>query len=303
MTRSHQRYRPLSLAAALLPLLAMPGHAEPRIHALTGVIDGHAVGGVTIDMVGNLYVGDFDDEVWKITPEGVRRVFATGFYGSSGNVIDNQGNLLQSNYYGDAITRLDRKGQAQPFATSGLSGPVGLAINRQTGEIFVANCRGNSIAKVSADGIVAPFARSDLFNCPNGVALDRKGNLYVVNFRDNKMLKVDPSGAVAAFAMVSSQGLGHLCFKEKGERFYVTAFHTHEIYEVTLQGEVKRILGNGERGMVDGAEAKARLSFPNGIACSAWYPRIYVNEFIGESAGSLPRRSIVREIDLDPPQS
>src|SRR5437762_9305625 len=85
---------------------------------------------------------------------------------------------------------------------------------------------------------------------------------------NNKMLKIDPKGVVTPFATISEKGLGHLCFKQ--DRFYVTAFESHEIYEVTLNGIVKRIVGNGDRGIVNGAGAKARLSFPNGIAFSPW---------------------------------
>jgi hypothetical protein len=55
------------------------------------------------------------------------------------------------------------------------------------------------------------------------------------------MLKIDPHGAVSLFAKISGQGLGHVCFKK--DRFYVTAFASHEIYEVTLQGKVKRLSG------------------------------------------------------------
>jgi DNA-binding beta-propeller fold protein YncE len=271
--------------------------AQTKIRSLTNVIEGHAVGGVTVDLVGNIYVADFGEYVWKITPEGKRDVFASGFYGASGNAIDNGGNLLQSNFYGNSITKIDRKGEAKPFVTSGLSGPVGIAINKQTGDVYVANCRGNSIAKIATDGTVSSFAKSDLFSCPNGISFDREGNLYVVNFRDNKMLKVDPKGFVAPFATISKKGLGHLCFKE--DRFYVTAFESHEIYEVTLDGTVKRILGDGNRGVVDGAAAKARLSFPNGIAYSPWGRRLYINEYVNDSESSLPRRTIVREITLE----
>ena len=85
--------------------------AQTKIRSLTGVIEGHAVGGVTTDLTGNIYVADFGDTVWKITPEGKRSVFASGLYGASGNAIDNEGNLLQSNFYGDSITKIDRKGQ------------------------------------------------------------------------------------------------------------------------------------------------------------------------------------------------
>ena len=182
---------------------------------------------------------------------------------------------MQANFYGDSITKVDRKGQTQPFAASGLSGPVGMAINRQTGDVFVANCRSNSIAEIAPDGTVSSFAQSQLFNCPNGISFVRGGNFYVVNFRDNKMLKVDQKGVVTPFATISQKGLGHLCFNE--DRFYVTAYDSHEIYEVRLDGTAKRILGNGQRGMVDGTGAKVRLSFPNGIACNSWARRLYIN--------------------------
>src|SRR5438552_4713699 len=290
------RSRALLFVFALL-FVAVSAHAETKIHALTKVIEGHSTGGVTVDALGNIYVADFGEIVWKITPEGKRDVFASGLYGASGNAIDHEGNLLQSNFYGDSIIKIDRKGQAQPFVTSGLSGPVGIAINKQTGDVFVANCRGNSIAKIATDGTVSSFAKSDLFSCPNGISFDREGNLYVVNFRDSKMLKVDPKGIVTPFATISEKGLGHLCFKE--DRFYVTAFHSHEIYEVTLDGTVKRILGDGKRGIVDGAAAKARLSFPNGIASSPWGRRLYINEYVNDSEASLPRRTIVSEVVLE----
>ena len=290
--------RSLALLFVLALLFATVSvRAQTEIRSLTNVIEGHGVGGVTTDLLGNIYVADFGEFVWKITPEGERQIFASGLYGASGNAIDNEGNLLQSNFYGNSITKIDRKGQAKPFVTSGLSGPVGIAIDRKTGDVYVANCRDNSIAKVAADGTVSPFAKSELFKCPNGISFDREGNLYVVNFRDNKMLKIDPKGVVTLFATISEKGLGHLCFKE--DRFYVTAFESHEIYEVMLDGTIKRILGNGKRGVVDGADAKARLSFPNGIAYSQWGHRLYINEYVNDSAGSLPRRAIVREILLE----
>jgi DNA-binding beta-propeller fold protein YncE len=285
------------LFASALLFAAGSVRAEIEIRSLTDVIVGHSTGGVTVDSLGNIYVADFGDVVWKITPDGQRHEFATGLYGASGNAIDKDGNLLQSNFYSDSITKIDRKGQTTPFITSGLSGPVGIAINKQTGDVYVANCRGNSIAKIAVDGTVSPFAKSELFKCPNGISFGPEGNLYVVNYRDNKMLKIDPKGMVAPFATVSEKGLGHLCFKE--DRFYVTASQSHSIYEVTLDGTAKRILGNGEREVVDGAGAKVRLSFPNGITVHPWARRLYINEFVNESTSSWPPRAIIREIILE----
>lgn len=271
--------------------------AQPEIRALTGIIEGHEVGGVAIDMIGNVYSADLGDIVWRITPEGQRAELASGMYGTSGNAIDNQGHLLQASFYADTITRIDRNGRATPFATHGLNRPAGIAIHRQTGDVYVANCGSNAIARIATDGSVSAFATSELFNCPYGIAFDRDGNLFAVNFRDNKLMKVDRTGIVTPFVTVSDKGLGYLCFKS--DRFYVTAFGAHEIYEVTPDKKVTRILGTGERGMVDGDAASARLSFPMGIACHPWAPRLYVNEDVNESGAVVPRRSIVRVITLE----
>lgn len=285
---------PMPIAIAALILASVCARAQVEIRSFTGNIEGHEVGGVTIDMIGNVYAADFGDIVWRITPEGERRELALGMYGTSGNAIDNQGNLLQASFYGDAITRIDRKGQATPFVTRGLNRPAGIAVDRQTGDVYVSNCRDNSVSRIAPDGTVAPFAKSALFNCPYGVAFDRERNLYVVNYQDNRMAKIDPQGTVAPFATISEKGLAHLCFK--GDRFYVTAFWSHAVYEVTLDKKVKRVLGNGERGIADGAGENARLAFPMGIACHPWAPRLYVNEDVNE--GALPRRSTVRVITL-----
>jgi DNA-binding beta-propeller fold protein YncE len=270
--------------------------AQLSIRALTPIIEGHQVGGVAIDLAGNLYVADFGDIVWRISPEGKREVFASGLYGTSGNAIDSQGNLLQSSYYGNFITKVDRLGHATPIVTSGLQGPVGIAIDGKSGDLYVANCNGNNIARIGSDGVVSTFAQGELLKCPNGIAFDRAGALYVANFRNNQVLKVDSAGQVNPFASVSSKGLGHLCFKK--DRFFVTAFESHEVYEVTLDGAVRRILGTGKRGLVDGGPAQARLSYPNGIACDPWAPRLYINEYVNDSPDGRPRRAIVREILL-----
>src|SRR6059058_1269751 len=98
------RSRALILVLGLF-FVAVSSHAETKIHALTKVIEAHIIGGVTVDALGNIYVADFGDIGWKITPEGKRDVFASGLYGASGNAIDHGGNLLQSNFYGDSVTK------------------------------------------------------------------------------------------------------------------------------------------------------------------------------------------------------
>ncbi|HEY6621573.1 MAG TPA: hypothetical protein VIY68_18665, partial [Steroidobacteraceae bacterium] len=100
-----------ALLALVLALFSANAHAQ-SIHPLTDIMEGHQVGGVTVDAVGNLFVADFGDLVWKIPPEGQPHIFAEGFYGSSGNAVDHLGNLFQSSYYGDFISKIDRTGHA-----------------------------------------------------------------------------------------------------------------------------------------------------------------------------------------------
>src|SRR5438270_4631776 len=94
-----KRSRTLLALLFVLALLfaAVSVRAETEIRSLTGIIEGHQVEGVTIDLVGNIYVADFGDLVWKITPEGERQEFASGRYGAAGIAIENEGKILQSN--------------------------------------------------------------------------------------------------------------------------------------------------------------------------------------------------------------
>ncbi|MET0532994.1 MAG: hypothetical protein ABW171_02115, partial [Steroidobacter sp.] len=132
------------------------------------------------------------------------------------------------------------------------------------------------VSRIDRKGQVTPFVTQGLSR-PAGIAVDRhNGDVYIANCRGNSVVKIDRKGVVSVFATISDQGLGYLCFKN--DRFYVTAFWSHAIYEVAMNGSARRVLGNGERGIVDGAGDEARLSFPAGIACHPWAPRLYVNE-------------------------
>ncbi len=168
------------------PLSAQGGN---RVHSLTDTLPG-AVGGVAVDRIGTVYVADFRESVWKVTPDGRASVFATGLYGASGNTIDSKGNLLQSNFSGSYISKINRFGDHEILADSGLSGPVGITVDPDD-NAFVTNCTNNTISRVSAGGRVSTFATGDFFNCPNGITRDGQGNIYVVNFSDERMINTN----------------------------------------------------------------------------------------------------------------
>jgi len=128
-----RRSRALLALLFVLALLFAPVsvRAETEIRSLTGIIEGHQVGGVTIDLLDNIYVAGFGDLVWKITPEGERQVFASGLYGASDNAIDNEGNLSQSNFYGNSINKINRKAPSLEHRFTRFPDPTGGSDNER----------------------------------------------------------------------------------------------------------------------------------------------------------------------------
>ena len=271
---------------ALSLFLAAPPHSNAQVSRVVTLADSlaGAVGGMVVDRLGTVYSADFRNSVWKITADGEVSLYASGFYGTSGMAIDRQGRIYQASFNGNYVSRIERSGQHQIIATEGLNGPVGVAVS-QEGDLFVNNCSANSISHFNAEGHSRVFAESDLFNCPNGLYLHTDGHLYVVNFSDSKMLSVDESGNVSEFALIPGGGNGHVSFARGA--FYVTAFQTHRIYRVSLEGEVTLAAGTGAIGELDGPAGESTFTFPNGIAAGPLGDRLYVNDFINRSPPNL----------------
>ena len=116
-----------------------------RLDTLVAALDG-AVGGVAVDKTGFIYVADFRNKVWRITPEGEVEVFADYLYGASGNHIDAQGRLLQSNFFGNTLTRINRDGSHETLTTE-LNGPVGVT-ELDDSDIAICNCSGNEVVRL-----------------------------------------------------------------------------------------------------------------------------------------------------------
>lgn len=275
------------LAAALAATPA--GAAAPPVAVTTPLpeLDG-AVGGVAVDRLGNVFVADFGNKVWRISPWGDVEVFVDSLYGTSGNAIDAEGNLLQSCFFGDYVVRVHRDGSVERVA-SGLEGPVGVVAG-DDGTIYVNNCRGNWIARVAADGTVSELARSDLFNCPNGLARDGDGNLYALNFRDARLLEVTPEGEVSVLATLPGFGGGHVVFT--GHELYATTFRGNQVHRVGLDGSVETIAGTGTFGEDDGPGDEATFSSPNGIGYDATRRLLWVNDY----RVPFPRRTTTRPV-------
>ncbi|NNE70501.1 MAG: tetratricopeptide repeat protein [Rhodothermales bacterium] len=273
------------LALGLLAAtLSSPSSAQvARVVTLADSLVG-AVGGIAVDRVGNVYSADFRDSVWRIAADGRVSKFADGLYGASGNYFDSQGNLLQSNFFGNTISRIDRTGKVETWVEEGLNGPVGLTITRD-GKLYVCNCSGNTISVVDEDRVAREFSGGDLFRCPNGITSTPDGRLFVVNFSDGNVLELDSEGNASVLATIPGPGNGHIAVARGS--LYVTAFQSHQIYRVDMDGTVERVAGSATPGEVDGPPDDARFIFPNGIAVAPSGDRLFVNDYINRSPPTL----------------
>ena len=271
---------------------------------VTDTIEGYgAVGGVATDAFGFVYVADFRNTVWRLSPDGELTRFADGLYGASGNAIGPRGDLFQSSFNGNYVSRISRTGEVETWVDEGLQGPVGIAV-APDGTLFVVNCSGGYVARVTPDRVVAEFARSPLMACPNGITFDDRGDLYVVNFNNTKVLRIEPDGTVSEFADIpGAGGNGHIAFSRGA--FYVTKLRGNRVFRLHRDGSFAPLAGTGRPGADDGPALEATFTRPNGIAVGPGGQELWVNDQtegqglgVGRSVVSLRRIRLVALADV-----
>lgn len=278
-----------------------------KVETLIDEIDAGS-GGVAVDSDGNVYSADFGsrlngqgsvggDKVYKITPEGKATIFCKGIRGASGNAFDSNGNLFQSNIAGNRISKVTPEGKVSIFCREGVTNPVGIAIDAED-NLYVCNCGSGSIQKITKDGKSSLFVKSHLLKCPNGIVFDGEGNLYAANFYNGDVIKMTPDGTVSKLATIPGNNNGHLTFYKN--KLFVIARSAHQIYQVTLDGEISVFAGSGKRGKDDGAPQEATFSLPNDIGVSPDGKYMYVNEVAPiTGSGNILAPTRVRRIVLE----
>lgn len=254
------------------------------------------VGGLTVDKLGYIYVANFYDAVWKISPEGQVNLLTDGLYGSSGNAIDQQGNLFQANFLSNTIVKIDRFGNASSYLESGLNGPVGMVFD-QDNRLYVCNFRENQILRITPDKQISIFAKGDLFNGPNGMTIDGQDHVYVVNFNSNQVIRISPQGKAEVFASIPGiDGNAHIVFYN--DRLFVTKIKSNQVFQLNGNGEVRLLAGNGQTAIIGGPGKKASFSAPNGIGVDAQSGIIYVNNVEGKWTSRQPSKIKISRIQL-----
>lgn len=263
-----------------------------------------ATGGLSIDGVGNIYVGDMGlaparlgETVWQVTPDGDFSVYAEGqgLLGASGNLMLPNGTLYQSSFTGGTVSQITSDGTVTEIASEGLTGPVGITAD-EANNLYIADCRGRGVDKISPDGVVTPFASGGLFSCPNGITRDPAGYFYVLNFRGGNLLRISPDGLVVEeFATFPGHNGGHVIYGNG--QLYVVARGANQIYTVSLAGEVTLLAGSGARGNEDGPALESSFNLLNDIVLSPDGKRLYVNQAADLSGNNIP--STIRIVHLE----
>jgi sugar lactone lactonase YvrE len=231
----------------------------------------HFPDGIAVDDVGNIYVGDDqNNRIRKITPAGVVSTFAgsgaignadgTGtnaeFVGPSGLAFDNAGNLYVADRNNHRIRKITPAGVVTTVATNILL-PFDVAI-APNGDIYVAQYY--KVSKISPNGIVTTVAGTDftlgyqdgpantaLFGVLRAIELDQAGNIYVTDNNNRKIRKITPAGLVETIA--SSGYPGGIAFSPNGD-LYFTDHEFSKIYKLNSDGSLQLIAGGP--GYADG---------------------------------------------------
>ena len=132
------------------------------------------------------------------------------------------------------------------------------------------------------------------FSNPAQVAIDRQGNLYVADYRNSRIRRIDRHSVITAFAGTGEAGFAgdggpalqakinfpHAITATNNGTLYFTDTRNHRVRQITPDGIITTIAGNGQAGFSgDGGSAlNASLNLPEGIAVDA-RGNVFIAEF------------------------
>jgi mucin-19 len=232
--------------------------AIPLVSVSTYMSSIYSVNGFAIDSIGNIYGNMFVSDwsfICKITPSGVKIIFAGGSYGFSDGIGTN----------------------------ARFNNPQGLAVD-SSDNIYVADSQNYRIRKITLSGSVTTVAgngqsgffdgtgTSASFSYPRHLVIDTSGIIYLSD--SNRIRKILPSGSVTTLAGSSygfADGIGTNAMFGSLQGLVVDASGTiyaadnHRIRKITSSGVVTTLAGSGTSGFADGVGSNALFYFPVGL--------------------------------------
>jgi mucin-19 len=277
---------------------------------------------LAFDSAGNLYVGEENHRIRRITPLGVVSTFAgssigfqdgTGtsalFFSPQGIAIDSSGTLFVADNANNCIRRITTGGVVSTFVGSQTSGysdggwftrPVGVATDWD-GTIYVADRDNQRIRKISPLGVASTFsgngtANTATFNTPLGVAVNSVRTVYVADSTNCRIRAITAEGVASTFAGSGTSGFADgtgtsATFNtpvgitvDPAGIVYVSDIGNHRIRRITSAGVVTTLAGTTQ-GFQDGVGTNARFNTPSGVVAD-----IYGNVYVADTNNHRIRR-------------
>ena len=246
--------------------------------------------GLSIDSQGNIYASNVGSPLnpeytefsgtalIKIKPDGSSSILSDELAGPLGNVVDKLGNVYVSNVNDKTIKKVTPNGVTTTFAQLDVH-PSGITIDKDN-NLYVASYVSNNITKVSPDGQVSLYSDDEKLNGPVGITFNDEGQLYIANYNNGDIFSMADDGTATFLAKVEGQdyaAIGYMTYASGN--LYATSIGIHQLFKITMQGEVSLLAGTGEGGVVDGPAEEALTHCPNGITADPAGDMLYWNEF------------------------
>jgi sugar lactone lactonase YvrE len=221
--------------------------------------------------------------------------------------LDNSGNILVADYGNALVRSVTTDGVVTTVAgnSSEFSEPWGIAVNRNSGKVYVSDRSTNLIKSINlSTGVVSTYAGSSYsgdghntgtsltdvqFDRPQGLAIDAFDNIYVADYWYSLIREIVSAGYVfevggnATSSYVNGNGTNTgfyfpdgIAVEPNGNFLLVADKVNNCIRKITIQGTIATttfagasVADNGAGGTTDGTGTAARFSYPSGLAMDA----------------------------------
>jgi sugar lactone lactonase YvrE len=226
-----------------------------------------APGSVAVAANGDVYIGDIDDGLYKVSGGTVATIdpLICEPYGVAPAA---SGNVLVASDCTSGLTSVSPDGTETIVpGTTGIDDPTGVAIDG-SGNIYVSSGFGvpYDVYKITPDGTVSVFATSADVGHPFALATDSAGNVYVADTQNNQVHKITPAGVVTTLPTPVLNDPQGVAVDSAGDVF-ISDNGDFKVIEVTPAGTSSTVAGTGVQGQpADGPPTSVNLAGPAGLA-------------------------------------
>lgn len=202
---------------------------------------------LTMDEKGNFYaVGHISGEVYKISPDGRKKVIARNLNGPDGICYDKKRHRLfvSECFWGNRLFEIDPEGKRQPrFITDKISIPE--AFDVKNGKLIVPDMGTGRIIEVEPDTGSTKVIVEGLIS-PVALKVGPDDNIYVIEQATGRLLKITDDRQID-IVTVLSPGLDNLAFSPNGILFISSYFDCTiwKLYPAPASQKIEKLFPTG----------------------------------------------------------